>query len=521
MRLAKMLQAKARTARGTEASAVDVPQTFLGFCEWLGVELTPGQAELARVAFDGLEPVDRSLAEQIFGPNVPVGRRRVVAAVCGRRAGKSYVLVALRMVHGMLVRDVPPLPPGIRAVSMIIAPRSNMRDEVFRYALGAVQSKPELRAMLTSEKAEEFTLRRPDGKSVTFEVGVATAGGTAARGRWFLDFALDECAFFRDGSFKVNDEELFRAGSAVLLPGGQILITSTPWAEAGLLYRFWKERPDNAHVAHAPTLVMNDNHITREVVREAEAADPDSAAREFGARFMTSGTTVFFESSTLDAMIANDNFIPQPGDIYGAGGDFGFKADSSALLVVALRGKTLHIFDGTEERPTKDAPLKPSTTVRRFVEVIAGRCEYVTADQHHRASIEEHLAESGLVYSPAPQAPVDNYVRARQLLREGSVRLHVKNLPEDLVLRLLQQLRETQGRPTAGGGMSIKHPRWAMGGHGDLADAFTLAIWQVCGTPVAAPKPEEGTKEWEAAERERRAKAMVERQNRPFWRKAG
>ena len=125
------------------------------------------------------------------------------------------------------------------------------------------------------------------------------------------------------------------------------------------------------------------------------------------------------------------------------------------------------------------------------------------------------------MYSPAPQAPVDNYVRARQLLREGSVRLHVKNLPEDLVLRLLQQLRETQGRPTAGGGMSIKHPRWAMGGHGDLADAFTLAIWQVCGTPMAAPKPEEGTKEWEAAERERRAKAMVERQNRPFWRKAG
>ena len=500
---------------------VDVPQSFLGFCSWLGVELTPGQAEFARVAYDGLEPVDRDLAVQIFGPDLPVGRRRVVAAVCGRRAGKSYVMVALRLVHGMLVRDVPPLPPGIKAVAMIIAPRSNMRDEVFAYALGAIESKPELRAMLVSTKAETFTLRRPDGKRVTFECGVATAGGTAARGRWFLDFALNKCAFFRDNTFKVNDEELYKAGRSVLLPGGQILITSTPWAETGLLYRMWKTRPDNAHVAHAPTLVMNDNHITREIVHEAEEEDPDAAAREFGARFMTSGTTVFFESSTLDAMLTPEPFALQPGDIVGAGGDFGFKSDSSALLMVALRGKTLHVYAGTEERPTPDAPLKPSRTVARFVEVVDGKCDYVVADGHHRASIEEHLQEHGLVYCPAPQTPAENYVCARQKLREGLVLVHTAQLDADLVMRLLQQLRETQGKPTAGGGMSIKHPRWAMGGHGDLADAFTLAIWRVCGTPIATPEPEPGTKEWAEAARDRRLQSMRDKADRPFWRRAG
>lgn len=540
MRLAKMLQAKARTPRDTEP--VSVPETFLGFCEWLGVELTPGQAEFARVAYDGLPPLDVELAQRIFGPNIVVGRRRVVAAVCGRRAGKTYVMVALRMVHGMLTRFVPKLPPGIRAVSMIIAPRNNMRAEAFRYALGAVQSKPELRAMLVSSKAEEFTICRPDGKLVTFETGVATAGGTAARGRWFLDFALDECAFFRDSSFKVNDEELYRAGSAVLLPGGQILVTSTPWAEGGLLYRFWKERPDNAIVAHAPTLVMNDNHITREAVAEAEADDPDNAAREFGARFMTSGTTVFFESVTLDAMCTKTPFKFGPGDIPGAGGDFAFRGDSSALLMVALRNEVtglddegaeirqnvLHIFDGTEERPAEGAALKPSTTVARFVEVIAGRCRYVTADQHHRSSIEEHLQQHGLIYAPSPNSPVDNYVRARQLLREGVVRLHVNNLPKLLVDRLLQQLRETKGKPTAGGSMSIVHPRWATGGHGDLADAFTLAIWQVCGTPMAAPPPEPGTKEHAAALLEKRQQRLRDKINNPadrgrgaWWRKTG
>jgi len=89
------------------------------------------------------------------------------------------------------------------------------------------------------------------------------------------------------------------------------------------------------------------------------------------------------------------------------------------------------------------------------------------------------------------------------------------------VMRLLQQLRETQGKPTAGGGMSIKHPRWAMGGHGDLADAFTLAIWRVCGTPIATPEPEPGTKEWAEAVRDRRLQSMRDKADRPFWRRTG
>lgn len=428
----------------------------------------------------------------------------------------------------MLVRDVPALPPGTRAVAMIIAPRNSMRREVYRYALGAVESKPELRAMLEDVTQEEFTLRRADGVRVSFMTGVATAGGTAARGCWFTDFALDECAFFRDASYKVNDDELFNAGSVVLLPGGQMLVTSTPWAESGLLYRLWKERPGDTCVAHAPTLVMNDNGVTREIVAQATAQDADNADREFGAKFMTGGTIVFFESSTLDAMVTSAPFAEQPGDVIGAGGDFAFRGDSSALLMVAKRGDDLHIFDGTEERPQPGAPLKPSRTVARFVEVIRGRCGYVTADQHHRASIEEHLQDGDLAYAPAPMSPADNYVRARQLLREGRVHVHTANLDAELVKRLVQQLRETQGRPTPGGGMSITHPRWQKGGHGDLADAFTLAIWQVCGEPIAAPEPEYATKEWEAMLREKRQQRMMQdegtpadRGRRAFWRRAG
>lgn len=508
--LIKNLQRPAKSAR----TEVHVPRTFLAFVAWLGVTLTAGQAELARLAFDGAEPVERNLSAQLFGQDVQVGRHRVVAAVCGARAGKSYVLVALRLVFGMLVRDLPALPPGQRAVALIIAPRDSLRMEVYRYALGAVRSKPELAAMLVGEpKVDSFMLRRPDGHVVAFETGVATAGGTAARGRWYTDFALDECAFFRDDTFKVNDEELFRAGSARLLIGGQAIIASTPWAQTGLLYRLWKERPEGTLVAHAPTLLLNDSEVTRDAVKQAEQQDPDNARREFGAQFMTSGTTVFFEAAAIDEAITDEPFVLSPGDIVAAGGDFGFRSDSSALVMVALRGDMLHVFDGAEERPEPDAPLKPSKTVESFAKKVGGRCLYVMADSHYREAIAEHLDNHGLIYAAAPTVPADTYVRARMLLREGRLQVH----PLPFRDRMVQQMREVQGRPTSGGGMSIVHPKWSKGGHGDIIAALVLAVWQVTGEAVATPALEMGSREWQEAERDKRLERMRERQDRATW----
>lgn len=293
-----------------KAEPVVVPQTFIEFCAWIGVELTPGQAELARVLYDGCVPVDRGLAVQIFGDiefeNLPVGCRSVVAVVAGARGGKSYVVISLRLLHAMFVCDLSSLAPGQRAVALNIAPNEKLRREVLNYARGAVRSKPELEAMICEEGAEGFGLRRPDGMVVRFETGVATAGGYGARGRSLVAFALDEVAFFRNASFVVNDAELFRAGSARVLPGGQTIVASTPWAKSGLLYDLHAENwghPKTALVAHAPTLVMNPSDMARTLVEREMARDPDNAAREFSAEFMASGTTDFFPSDLIESCV--------------------------------------------------------------------------------------------------------------------------------------------------------------------------------------------------------------------------
>lgn len=545
MRLAKMLQTKARPSRATDL-ALDVPRTFLGFLEWLGVTPSAGQAELSRVAFDGAEPVDRALAEVIFGKidfaHLPVGIRRVVVAVVGGRGGKTYLLIALRMVWGMLVRDLSVLAPGEEAFATVVAPNDRLRQQAINVALGACRSRPELRAILRLPKGTKadavvssFGIYRADfDRVVTFWGACATSGGYDVRGKWHTDLALDECAFFRDSTSKVNDKDIYEAGIARILPGGQCILGSTPWAQAGLLYEFFRDnygKPDTALVAHAPTLVLNDRPQVREVVELETKRNPDNAAREYGARFMTSGTTIFFEAAGIESALVDEPFVLQPGDVVAAGGDFAFIGDSSALVMVACRNEVvrtnedgtevrdnvLHVFDGAEERPTLDAPLKPSVTVDVFAQKIRGRCRYLMADAHYRASIEEHLQRYGLAFAPAPTVPSDAYVRSRMLMREMRVRIHPMLIRD----RLVQQIREVHARPTAGGRLSMHNPRWAEGGHGDIVSAFVLALWQVSGESVQAPPPEPGTKEWEAQQREKRRKAHFEKANRPFWRKAG
>ncbi len=307
--MSSLIKSLQRRAPATSIEAVEVPHAFLGFCAWLGVDLTEGQAEFARVAFDGGSPVGAADGASLFGgiTEVPLGARGVVAAVCGARAGKSYVIVALRLVFGMLVRDLSSMAPGQRAVALIVAPNDKLRTEVLNYAIGAIRSKPELEAMLVGEpRADDFSLRRPDGNVVAFETGVATRGGYGARGRSLTDFALDESAFFRDASYKVNDQEIFRAGAARVLPGGQTIVASTPWAQAGLLYELWRDnygKPKDALVAHAPTLLLHDSEMTRGIVDRERRRDPDNARREFDAEFMVGGTTVFFDVSLIEAAI--------------------------------------------------------------------------------------------------------------------------------------------------------------------------------------------------------------------------
>jgi hypothetical protein len=471
-----------KTAKGRAMGFVDFATTVLG------VELTPAQRVLGLVAFDGhepcdREPADREIARQLFGDveRIPPEARHVLCAVCGARAGKSYVLGALRLLHLALTVPLTTLAPGELAVALIVAPDLRLARQVLRYALGAAESVPSIKDLIGSSTSDGFTLARPDGGTVSVECLPATRGGSAVRGRSLVGAVLDESAFFRDESYQVNDLEVFRAVAPRVLRGGQVVIASTPWAEAGLLFDFHKRNhghPVDAISAHAPTLLLRDDEHTRSYVAREVARDPQNAAREYGAEFMPAGSDAFFDPRAIDAAVDDALVMPLPKRDhmrFTCGADFGFTRDSSALVVLERDPVRYSVADVVELQPSKGAPLVPSSVVEHFATVVHRYdTDHVIADAHYREAIAEHMSAQKLYLRAAPEGAMgkaESYQIARSLLHEGKVRLPKHE-------RLLRQLREVVARPTPGGGVTITSPRWRMGGHGDLVSALVLALFE-------------------------------------------
>jgi len=326
----RALYGRRESAQGAEKIEVIIPESFIGFCDWLGVVLTPAQRCLASWLYDAAPTqYDSEYVEALFGYPPSQGtvetipgassaqqtvlsegvRHRVVTIVAGRRAGKSYIFIALRLLHGLLVRDLSSCAPGQIPTAIVIAQNRTLRQEVLNYALGAVRSRPELASLLPKQKLDDlnpsrFDLHRPDGRLVRFQGAVATKGGYGARGRSFTDVALDETAFFADENHAISDVRIFAAAIPGLLPGGQCIVASTPWTEAGLLYDLYKRNyghPVDALCAHAPTVLLNPEQ--RELVERETLRDPDNAAVEYEAQFMPGGSSVFFPAGLLDGAI--------------------------------------------------------------------------------------------------------------------------------------------------------------------------------------------------------------------------
>lgn len=483
-----------------KGSGAGVKLSYLQFAEALELELTPAQREFARVAFDGGVPCPCEICRELWGTwdkatNVA---RWVVAAVCGRGSGKS-LLGGSRILHLAMTVDISKLAEREKALCPVIAPRLEEAQQVVRFSLGFAERCGLDISQRTAGGEQGFSIRRENGQLVRIQARAATARGIAGRGYSIVGAILDEAAFFRDALSKVNDIEIFSAIKPRLMKGGQIVLLSSPWSESGLLYDLWRRnfgKPIDALVAHAPTSLMRTDDPERILAIEADRAiDPEKAAREYDAKFMTANVKAFFDPRSIAAA-----FVPQvprqDRATRAVGGDFAFKSNSSAFAAAqAVRvedGVSYEITDLVEYRPSGEA-LKPSVICKDAADFakLHGTDEII-ADGHHRESVAEHLWTNGISHILAPSGAVGKaevYQIARQLLHEGLVKI-----PEEirgsqaLAEKLKQQLRETTYRALAGGNVSIDHPLWRTGEHGDLVSALVLALWRAY--KLGAPEPE-------------------------------
>jgi len=464
-----------------------------------------GQRVIALVAYDGADPVDlddehREVARRIFGDieRIPDLCRAVLVAVCGARGGKTYILSAMYALWRMVTADLSMVAAGEIAVAAAVAPDKKLARQIKNYVLGACEGNPELAAMIVTRNEDSLTLERADGHLVSLEVLAASRGGAALRGRTLVCAILDESAFFRDQSYRINDVDLFDAVHARVIPGGCTVVDSTPWAEAGLLYQLFTKNhghPVNAVAAHAPTLLLRDNDPKLvEMIASVRAVDPQKARREYDAEFLSAGAGLFFDPSAVrlcsdERTRLTDEVPGLPGYEAGIGGDLGLVHDASAFVAVHKHGDEVHVAELLEMQPETE-PLKLSAVVAAGASmVMRHRRSTLWADQYALEPAREHATKHSLRIEPMPNgqaAKAEAFTRVKQLIHAGLLKVHPQHE------RLIRQLGEVIAAPTAGGGLKITSPRRDSergGEHGDLVSALVAAVHALdntCDARIAA-----------------------------------
>lgn len=488
----------------------------------LSLELTPAQAAVGGFLFDfqapadalenivaahidGSDPIDTATIFGGFTGLPPIQARRTALAVCGRGSGKTSILIAARALHLALTVPMTPLAKGEAGLVPLVAPDKRQGQHSLSFVKGFFSSNPILaRALKVETTVEKISLTRPDGRKVSIEVRPASSGGRAVRGPSLLGVMLDEAAFFYGEGYEVSDIEIYRAAFPRLLPGGQIVMGTTPWAQSGLVWDTFRDNfghPINALCVRAPTLVMRPSPETAIDYANAQASDPDNAVREYDAQFLSADAERFFPESLIEKALDKNLHLPevvQPGERVRFGADFAFSSDSSSLYGFVERkpidptsnkpipdaATVFYSCSLLERRPSPGNPLVPSEVVQDFaVEALRCGAKLVVADDHYREAVREHLAKAGLGLSPAPQPPAGAYVVARALMAQGRVKLPNNH-------RLLAQLRRVRSTIRPGGVVSIHQPRAKDGGHGDIVSALVCALSGVSVLSVGqAPKP--------------------------------
>lgn len=477
-------RSEAKTPRARQAPR------FVDFVLSIGAKLTDAQRVLALVAFDGVEPRelrgdDRQIARQLFGDvdRIDPIARVILAIVAGARSGKTWI-AALYVFWRCVVADLSALAPGETGFALVLAPDMRLSRQLLRYVEGAARAS-HLSSMIAGTTTDTVTFVRPDGRTVTVEAIPVNRAGTAARGRSLLCAVIDESAFLLDENYVAADVHSFNAVAPRVIPNGMVLVQSTPWARAGLLFDLIERNhghPSDAVAVRAPTALMRagDPGIAAMLERERRR-DERNFAREYGADFFAEEGALF-DPSDIDACVDRGVTIrpPQSEVSYGMSIDVGLRRDWTSILV-------FHV----SHRKRENAPplsalvidavkvLKPGLfsrisldDVEAAIVALASRYDvaFVGGDIHYADAIGPRLRERGLEFKELAMAPAAQARRAETLVARVAAR-SIRLIDHPDLVKQLKQLREVRH---AGGRTSVGAPE-RKGAHDDVADTVLLA----------------------------------------------
>jgi hypothetical protein len=389
--------------------------------------------------------------------------------ICGRRAGKSFVLALIAVFLACFKSYSEFLGPGERATVMVIATDRRQARVIFRYIRGMISGTPLLADLIERETADTLDLTN----GVTIEVGTASYRST--RGYTLAAVLCDEIAFWPTDDSAEPDYAILdalRPGMSTI-PSAMLLCASSPYARRGALwdaYRRYFGKDDSALLVwKAATRTMNPT-VPQALIDRAMERDQASAAAEYGAEFR-SDIEGFVSREAVEAVISPGVYerAPLSNTRYIAFVDpSGGSADSMTLAIGHKEGQVA-LLDAIRERKP---PFSPEAVVKDFADLLKRyRVSKVEGDRYAGEWPREVFKKHGITYDASARPKSDLYRDLLPRLNSGEVDL----LDEQ---RLVAQLCGLERRTSRGGRDSIDH---APGSHDDVANAVAGCLVGVLG----------------------------------------
>ena len=341
--------------------------------------------------------------------------------ICGRRAGKSFILAVVAVFLSCFRSYAEHLGPGERATIMVIATDRRQARVIFRYMRALITLTPLLKTMVERETADVIEL----DNHVTIEI--VTASYRTARGYTLAAVLCDEMAFWPTDNSAEPDYavlDALRPGMATI-PGAMLLCASSPYAKRGALWdafrRCFGTDDRDVLVWKAATREMNPS-VPPAVVNRAIERDPASAGAEYNAEFRVDIDS-FIPLDVVEAAVSPGVFerAPLHSVEYVAFVDpSGGSADSMTMAIAHREGKSAVLDAVREVRP----PFSPERVVADFAELL--RCYRVTRVQGDRFAGEwprEVFRNYGITYEASEKPKSDLYRDLLPRLNSGEVEL--------------------------------------------------------------------------------------------------
>src|SRR5829696_6842577 len=288
--------------------------------------------------------------------------------ICGRRAGKSFILAVVAVYLGCFRSYAEHLGPGEHATVMVIATDRRQARVIFRYIRALITLTPLLKAMIERETADVLDL----DNHVTIEI--VTASYRTARGYTLAAVLCDELAFWPTDDSAEPDYAVLDAlrPGMVTIPGAMLLCASSPYAKRGALWdsfrRYFGTDDRDVLVWKAATREMNPS-VPPAVVNRAIERDPASAGAEYNVDFR-SDIDSFIPSDVVEAAVSQGVFerAPLHSVEYVAFVDpSGGSADSMTMAIAHREGKSAVLDAVREVKP----PFSPERVVADFAELLS------------------------------------------------------------------------------------------------------------------------------------------------------